>query len=850
MTALDKITAPLKKIRSATTPTAQALKATSDRLKELNKQQGAAGKFRELHAGLATTAGKLKEAQEKVNGLARAINATSSPTSAMTKDFERAKTAAKKLQEQFSQDRIKLQGLRDEMAKAGIQTGALRGAIANAGKSTANFSQHQRQLRADIAVTTAKMEEQKRRLAAVARQQERMAKVRARFDKTREFAGNAATVGMASGAMGGGLLMGARKLLMPGIDFNAAMSRVQALTRLDKNADEFRSLRQQSRNLGATTSFTATEAAQGQGYLAMAGFKPKEILQSMPTVLSMAKAGGTDLARTADISSDILTSFGLKADQMARVGDVLTMTFTTANTNLEMLGDTMKYVGPIAKAAGMSLEQASAMAGLLGNAGIKSSQAGTTLRSMLLRLAAPTSKAGTALKELGVSARDMQGNVRDIPSILRDVADATKKMGSGQRLDFLKQIFGEEPAAGMAELIDKQGVDGINQYVAIIENAKGVAKTTAAVMADNLQGDLQTLKSSWEDLGITASDAVDGPLRKVTERITEIIRATSLWMQNNPTLTATLMKIVLVVSGLLAVLGTLALALATIVVPIAAVKMGLGILGIKAGVLTSILRGLGTVVMWLGRVFLMNPIGLAVTAIAVSALLIYKYWDPIKAFFSDLWTDVKTAFNGGILGISALILNWSPLGLLYRAFAGVMWWFGVEMPAKFTDFGANIMRGLVNGITGALDLVKTTITGAGEKVIGWFKEKLGIHSPSRVFAELGDFTMRGLATGLQRGEGAPIAQVTGLARRLTQLGAGVAIGAAAMPAMAFDTRPPLAPRSAGGGMVVQGDTIQIIIQPTPGMDEHAIARAVARALDQRDRQKAARLRSSLSDYQA
>ncbi|MGS0740451.1 phage tail tape measure protein [Glaciimonas sp. GG7] len=877
MTALDKVTGPLKKIRGAATPTSQALKATSDRLKELNKQQGAAGKFRELHAGLSTTSDKLKAAQTKVNDLAKEIKATANPTKEMTRNFESAKNAAKKLQAQFSSDRIKLQGLRDEMAKAGIQTGALRGAIANAGNSSANFARHQRQLRTDIAATTARMEQQKNQLVAVARQQERMAKVRAKFDKSRDFAGKAATVGATSGMLGGGILMGARKTLMPGVDFDAAMSRVQALSRLDKESADFKQLRQQARDLGANTSFTATEAAQGQGYLAMAGFKPEAILQSMPTMLSVAKAGGTDLARTADISSDILTSFGLEADQMGRVGDVLTMTFTTANTNLEMLGDTMKYVGPIAKAAGMSLEQASAMAGLLGNAGIKSSQAGTTLRSMTLRLAAPTGKAAKALNELGIASRDLKGDVRDIPGILRDVAVATNNIGSGERLDFIKKIFGEEPAAGMAQLIETQGVEGIEQYVAIIKNSQGIADKTARIMDDNLLGDMLKLKSAWQDVGLTLNDSLNKPLRTLTTRITDVLGAVSMWMQNNPELSATVLKVALGVGALLAVMGTLTLALATIVVPIAALKMAFGIIAIKGGLLIPILRGIGSAVVWLGRMLLiagrallMHPIGLTITAIATAVFLIYRYWTPIKAFFSALWdgvtasfnrawdgistfaggvwADLKTVFSDGILSVGALILNWSPLGLFYRAFAGVMDWFGVDLPAKFTDFGSNIMHGLVDGIVRGVQWVVSTMKTVADKVSGVFTQQTEINSPSRLFARYGDYTMQGLANGLQRSEDAPIAQVSSMAKRLSQLGAGIAIGAAAMPAMAFDTRPPMTARAASSGVIVQGDTIQITIQSAPGMDANTIAQAVAKALDQRDRQKAARLRSSLHDY--
>ncbi|QRX80886.1 phage tail tape measure protein [Glaciimonas sp. PAMC28666] len=936
MTALDNITGPLKKIRGAASPTSAALKATSERLKELNQQQGAAGKFRELHAGLSTTSQQLKIAQANVNHLAKEFKTAASPAKEMAKRFEDAKAAAKKLSIAFSEDQIKLQGLRDEMARAGIQTGALRGAIANAGKSTANFGLHQRQLRTDIAATTAQLEEQKNKLAAVARQQARMAKVRAQFAKTRDFAGNAAAVGITSGAMGGGMLMGARRMLTPGVDFNAAMSRVQALSGLDKQSEAFTGLRDQSRTLGATTSYTATEAAEGQGYLAMAGFKPDEILQSMPTVLSMAKAGGSDLARTADIASDILTSFGLQSDQMARVGDVLTMTFTTANTNLEMLGDTMKYVGPIAKAAGMSLEQASAMAGLLGNAGIKSSMAGTTLRSMLLRLAAPTSKAASALDELGIASRDLKGDVRDIPAILRDVADATKLLGSGQRLDYLKQIFGEEPAAGMAALIDKQGADGINRYVAIIENAKGVARKTATIMADNLQGDLQTMRSSWEDLGITASDAIDQPLRRVTSRIADILRGISKWMQHNPALTASLLKIALGIGAVMAVTGTLALTLASIVVPIAALKMALGLLGLKAWGLLPALRNIGgglisvgSRALVLGRT-LAGPLTIlgrivqgamlvgatiaglplwgiaALTAVLVgAAIAIYKFWGPISSFFIGLFKGLTRGIGSaampafkalgsalswlweGMRNFGGMLVHCMPfLALLAKAFepvkVAILWiieglsWLWQPMrdtsaaaesmgerignsvgkvvgwilalPAKFATLGVNIITGLINGMTGMLGWVQGKVAGIADSVIGVFKDKLGIRSPSRVFASVGDHTMQGLAIGLQRSEDAPVAQVSSLAKRLTQLGAGIAIGAATMPAMAFDTRPPMAPPGANGGTVIQGDTIQITIQTTPGMDGNAIALAVAQALDRRDREKRARQRSSLHDY--
>ena len=182
--------------------------------------------------------------------------------------------------------------------------------------------------------------------------------------------------------------------------------------------------------------------------------------------------------------------------------------------------------------------------------------------------------------------------------------------------------------------------------------------------------------------------------------------------------------------------------------------------------------------MWLGRVFLMNPIGLAVTAIAAAAYLLYRNWEPVVGFFTGIWTQIRTAFAGGLGGVAALIVNWSPLGFFYQAFAGVLSWFGVDLPAKFSDFGVMILRGLVSGITSAMGSVKDAVVGAGSSVIAWFKEKLDIHSPSRVFAELGDYTMQGLAVGMGRTENEPLAAVSSMARKLTNLGAGIAIGAA------------------------------------------------------------------------
>ena len=183
---------------------------------------------------------------------------------------------------------------------------------------------------------------------------------------------------------------------------------------------------------------------------------------------------------------------------------------------------------------------------------------------------------------------------------------------------------------------------------------------------------------------------------------------------------------------------------------------------LAAGLLTG-LRLVTQAVFWLGRAFLLNPIGLIITGIALGAYLIYRHWSPIKAFFLGLWSEVKTAFAGGIGGVTKLILNWSPLGLFYRAFAGVMKYFGIDMPQSFADFGANLIGGLVGGIKARIGAAKDTIVSFGKDVKGWFADTLGIKSPSRVFMGFGDNVAQGLGIGIDRSAGQASRAASGMA---------------------------------------------------------------------------------------
>lgn len=846
---LNRASKPFREVSRSAIGLGADLKATRTELKGLQAQQRDVSSFRALKGQTEQTGKALEAARQKVKDLrfAHAANTTE-----MRKNQAASRAAIREataLKAKHSQQQAELQGLRSKLNAAGI--------------STRNLGQHERELRSKISATNQAMAQQEARLKRLTAQQQRLGKAKEQYESTQNLAGSMAGTGAAGLATGSGMLYAGSRMLAPGLDFDASMSKVQALTRLGGESEELAALREQARQLGASTQFTAGNAADAQGFLAMAGFNPQAIRAAMPGMLALAKAGDSELADTADIASNILTGFNLQAGDMGRVGDVLVGAFTRSNVNLQMLGETMKYVAPVAAGVGQDIETMAAMAGKLGDAGIQGSMGGTALRAIISRLAKPPKMAADALNELGISASDADGNLRDMPEVLQELFEKTKALGNAEQAGFFKAIAGEEAFSALQVLVKQAGSGELQSFIGTLREANGEAEQTAKVMGDNLRGDLKALGSAWEDLGIQISDQQNGPLRGITQSITKVVGGVKSWVAENPELASTLVKTAAGVGLLMAGMGGLTLAMASILGPFAMVRYGLMLFGIRGAGLATTLLNLGRTalplvakgILFIGRALLMNPIGLAVTAIAGAAYLIYKNWDRVGPYFTGLWAEIKTGFSSGLGGIATTLVNFSPLGLFYRAFAGVMGYLGVELPGKFTEFGGMIMQGLVNGIKNAAGAVKGAVVGAADSSINYFKEKLGIHSPSRVFAQLGDFTMQGLGQGLAGGEGSVLQQMASTAKQLTAAGAislaasGTAIaGDSPIP---FDTRAPLAAAGAGAqAITIEGDTIHITIEGGSNSPETAsLRRMLEQLLTERERAKAARLRSALYDQE-
>ncbi|WP_089626219.1 phage tail tape measure protein, partial [Escherichia coli] len=560
----------------------------------------------------------------------------------------------------------------------------------------------------------------------------RVTRARERYSRAQETAGKLKTGGaLAIGAAAAGGYAAGR-FLQPAIGFGKEMSRVQALTRIDKNSPQFKALREQALKLGSETQFTASDAASGQSFLAMAGFTPQAIQAALPGVLNMALAGGVELGETADIGSNILTQFNLTADQMDRVGDTLTAAFTRTNTDLRALGETMKYTGPVAAKLGISLEEAAAMAGMLANNGLRGSDAGTAMRASLSRLASPPKAAADALKELGVSVADARGKMRPMEDVLLDLYKATQKYGQVDQVSFFKDIAGEEAFVGLQTLVAAAGSGELQKLTRELQGARGEADRVAKVMADNLDGDLKNLDSAWEGLRIRISDLVDGPLRSVTQWLTRVLEKITSLAQAHPVLTRQLLIAGGALLAMTATIGSLSLVIGVLYGKLATLRLGFDILTRSMNVIRVLpaLWGMvtGSVSLLGGTIgALFSPVGLIVAALAGAAVLIWKYWDPIRAFFAGV-------FSGIMERLIPLRETFERFGPVFDAIGSgisqVFNWFKsllspMESSKETLDKCTSAGEIFGNVLGGALQLVLTPAKMLLD-TLAWILEKLGV----------------------------------------------------------------------------------------------------------------------------
>lgn len=305
-----------------------------------------------------------------------------------------------------------------------------------------------------------------------------------------------------------------------GMDFDSQMSTVAAIS--GATGEEFEILRAKAQEMGATTAFSATESAQAMEYMAMAGWKTTDITNGLAGVMNLAAASGEDLATTSDIVTDAMTAFGMSADQSTYFADVLAQTATNANTNVGMMGETFKYVAPLAGAMGYNIEDMSAAIGLMANAGIKGSQSGTSLRNIITNLASPTDTVAGAMDDLGISLTDSDGKTKSFGETLSDLRISFADLDEVQKTQYASAIAGKEGMSGLLALINSSDED-FDKLTDSIKNCTGASEKMAEIRLDNLEGDVTLFKSALEGAQIAISDKLTPVLRNLVKKATDAI---------------------------------------------------------------------------------------------------------------------------------------------------------------------------------------------------------------------------------------------------------------------------------------------------------------------------------------
>ncbi|EEW2730165.1 phage tail tape measure protein [Escherichia coli] len=650
--AVDQASRPFKSIRTASKSLSGDIRETQKSLRELNGQASRIEGFRKTSAQLAVTGHALEKARQEAEALATQFKNTERPTRAQAKVLESAKRAAEDLQAKYNRltDSVKRQ--QRELAAVGI--------------NARNLAHDEQGLKNRISETTAQLNRQRDALARVSAQQAKLNAVKQRYQAGKELAGNMASVGAAGVGIAAAGTMAGVKLLMPGYEFAQKNSELQAVLGVAKDSAEMAALRKQARQLGDNTAASADDAAGAQIIIAKAGGDVDAIQAATPVTLNMALANRRTMEENAALLMGMKSAFQLSNDKVAHIGDVLSMTMNKTAADFDGMSDALTYAAPVAKNAGVSIEETAAMVGALHDAKITGSMAGTGSRAVLSRLQAPTGKAWDALKELGVKTSDSKGNTRPVFTILKEMQASFEKnrLGTAQQAEYMKTIFGEEASSAAAVLMTAASTGKLDKLTAAFKASDGKTAELVNIMQDNLGGDFKEFQSAYEAVGTDLFDQQEGALRKLTQTATKYVLKLDGWIQKNKSLAST---IGIIVGGALALIGVIG-AIGLVAWP---VITGINAIIAAAGAMGAVFTTVGSAVMTaIGAISW--PVVAVVAAIVAGALLIRKYWEPVSTFFGGVVEGLKAAF--------------APVGELFTPLKPVFDWLGEKLQAAWQWF--------------------------------------------------------------------------------------------------------------------------------------------------------------------
>ncbi|NOH14877.1 phage tail tape measure protein [Clostridium cochlearium] len=520
-------------------------------------------------------------------------------------------------------------------------------------------------------------------------------------------------------------------------DFEEQMSKVKAIS--GATDGEMQKLEKTAREWGAKTKFSAKESAEAMEFMGMAGWKAQEMTDGLPGILNLAAASGEELGTTSDIVTDALTAFGLQAKDSAHFADILAAASTNSNTNVSMLGESFKYVAPVAGALGISAKDTSFALGLMANSGIKGSAAGTALRASLVNLAKPTKQMRKAMDELGVSLVDSKGEVKSGKVLFDELRQKFSKLSDAQKSQYAATIFGKEAMSGMLAIINASDGDYKKLYGSL-SNCNGQAEKMANTMQNNLKGAITNLKSAFEEMQISLAKAVIPILSKVVKFVTKIVNAFNVLPQPVKSAIGIIVGAIALLSPVFLILGKLVKSVSVVIGAFRKLK--------TAAIIFKTLPALITP-------HTLIIVG-AILAIGLIVYQVIKHWDNLKKAAQNLWKHISDVCKKISNFFKESINGWK---LIWKGFANFM-----------GKVGTWICDGLFGGLKRGWDKIKDFTGKMAEGIKNTFKNILGIHSPSKVFSEYGGYIGEGLVEGIDKQEGNINTKFKGLANKIKGLG--------------------------------------------------------------------------------
>jgi len=806
---LDRATAPLRQIAGGSSHAAAALKAAREQVKALQRQQGDINSFKQLSQGLLTTQNELVQARSRLVSLNSAIAASANPTAKMIRDQQRAQLAVNRLTQSEQGQTAQLAQLRQRLQQAGVDVN--------------NLSQHEAGLAADLARANRAMQEQQERLR-------RLNATNQQYQRSMQQSNAIRSTG--AGMVAGGIVAGAPivKIIKDYASFEDAMLGV---------AKQVEGARNQNGQLTATYYAMADSIKHLATQIPLA---TNEIAAIVESGARMGIKGKDNLLTFAKTTATVATAFDLPVDQvgedMAKIADL----YKVPIKNISQLGDVINYlddntlskgseiidvmkrIAGVAASVGMSYKEAAALGSSFLSMGSTAEVSASAANAMIRELAIANIQPKrflAGLDAIGLKANEVQdGMSKNATGTIVKVLEAIKKLPENKQLEVTTQLFGKEYGDDASKLANNLAI--YKEQLALTSSSKANGS-----MDKEAQAKLQTLSAQWQILknqlfnqSSELGSLLGQDVKEIVSDIGGVLKNVTLWVKANPELTSSLLKGLAAISILSIALGSLAIVVGSILVPFAMFRFVLGYLGMGGlsfiGVLKGMVTALRFVFFAIRGLLMINPVTAAITLLATAAYLIYQNWAPIKAFFINLW--------GGIVDYVRTI------------------------PSKFMTIGGQIVDGLWNGISSRWANFKKYLSGIGDSISSTVKDTLGIHSPSRVFAEIGLHTMTGLQQGLHNNQNAPLNTVMDLSKQLKQAATGVLLGTAMTTATAtpLDVRPPLSPRAVATGSS-DSYMFNITIHAANGMDEKKLASLVMDKIKQHEREKQSRQRASLTD---